>query len=116
MNTYAYNYHITITVPATQAVVAAKVGRALDPDTGGANSWVPDGDNITVSTPCRKEFFDRVPIMLANPAILHAAVSADCAARPELWAGEVPPTQDEIEAFCASVIPEPQPPAADPVV
>ena len=111
-----FNYNVTITVPASQATVAAKIGRALDPDTGGDKSWVEDGDNISISTPCTQQFFERVPLLLANPVTLHATILADCAARPGLWADEVPPTQDEIEAFCASVIPEPQPPAADPVV
>ncbi len=103
-----YDYHITTTVPSSQAVVAAKVGRALDPDTGGANSWLPSGDNIAVSTPCTQQFFEQVPMMLADPAMLHAAVLADCVARPDLWAGEVPPTLAECESFCKSVIPEPE--------
>ena len=42
--------------------------------------------------------------MLANPQALHAAVSADYAAR---WVDMTPPTLEECEAFCQSVIPEP---------
>ena len=111
----SYNYAVRIEVPASQAVVAAKIGAALDPDSGGAASWnrtiigyTEDkpiyGDNIFVSTPCRQEFAEQVPLLIANPAMLHAVVAQDYAAR---WPDEVPPTLAECEAFCASVIPEP---------
>ena len=114
----SYNYTVRIEVPASQAVVAAKIGAALDPDSGGAASWnrtiigytegeMPEpiyGDNIFVSTPCRQEFAEQVLLLIANPAMLHAVVAQDYAAR---WPDEVPPTLAECEAFCASVIPEP---------
>ncbi len=116
----SYNYTVRIEVPASQAEIAAKIGAALDPDSGGAASWnrtiigytegeMPEpiyGDTIFVSTPCRKEFAEQVPLLLANPAMLHAVVAQDYAAR---WPDEVPPTLAECEAFCASVIPEPAP-------
>ena len=114
----SYNYTVRIEVPASQAEVAAKIGAALDPDSGGAASWnrtiigytegeTPEpifGGTIFVSTPCQKEFHDQVPILIANPAMLHALVAQDYAAR---WPDETPPTLAECEAFCASVIPEP---------
>ena len=91
----SYNYTVRIEVPASQAVVAAKIGAALDPDSGGAASWnrtiigytegeTPEpifGDTIFVSTPCQQEFAEQVPVLLANPAMLHALVSQDYAAR-----------------------------------
>ena len=115
----SYNYNVRIEVPAGQAEVAAKIGAALDPDSGGAASWdrtivgytddkEPQpiyGDTIFVSTPCQKEFFDQVPVLLANPAMLHAIVSQDYATR---WPDEKPPTLAECESFCKSVIPEPE--------
>jgi len=118
-----YNYTIRIEVPASQAEVATKIGAALDPDSGGAASWnktiigytegeMPApiyGDTIFISTPCQKEFHDQVPVLLANPAMLHAIVLQDYANR---WPDEVPPTLAEVESFCASVIPEPGPAAA----
>jgi hypothetical protein len=114
----SYNYTIRIEVPASQAEVAAKIGAALDPDSGGAASWnktiigytegeMPQpiyGDTIFVSTPCQQEFHDQVPVLLANPAMLHAIVANDFANR---WPDEVPPTLAECESFCKSVIPEP---------
>ena len=116
----SYNYTVRIEVPASQAEVAAKIGAALDPDAGGAASWnrtiigytegeTPEpifGDTIFVSTPCRQEFAEQVLLLIANPAMLHAVVAQDYAAR---WPDEVPPTLAECEAFCASVIPEPAP-------
>lgn len=116
----SYNYTVRIEVPASQAVVAAKIGAALDPDSGGAASWnrtiigytegeMPEpiyGDTIFVSTPCRQEFAEQVPLLIANPAMLHALVAQDYAAR---WPDEVLPTLAECEAFCASVISEPAP-------
>lgn len=114
----SYNYTVRIEVPASQAEVAAKIGMSMDPDAGGALSFNPViigytqdkepqpiyGDTIFVSTPCQKEFHDQVPILIANPAMLHALVAQDYAAR---WPDETPPTLAECEAFCASVIPEP---------
>ena len=41
--------------------------------------------------------------MLANPQALHAAVSADYAAR---WVDMTPPTLAECEDFCAGVVVE----------
>jgi len=35
----SYNYNVRIEVPASQAEIAAKIGAALDPDSGGAASW-----------------------------------------------------------------------------
>ena len=116
----SYNYTVRIEVPASQAVVAAKIGMSMDPDAGGRLSFNPViigytegempepiyGDNIFVSTPCRQEFAEQVPLLIANPAMLHAVVAQDYAAR---WPDEVPPTLAECESFCASVIPEPAP-------
>lgn len=113
----SYNYTVRIEVPASQAVVAAKIGVSMDPDAGGAASWnrtiigytegeMPEpiyGDTIFVSTPCQQEFHDQVPILIANPAMLHALVAQDYAAR---WPDEVLPTLAECESFCASVIPD----------
>lgn len=114
----SYNYTVTLTVPKSFADIAAKIGMALDNDSGGASSWnrtiigytqdkEPQpiyGDTIFVSTPCQKEFHDQVPVLLANPAMLHAIVANDFANR---WPDEVPPTLAECESFCKSVIPEP---------
>ena len=116
MTDTTYNWNVTITVPGDLSEIARKIGMALDPDKGGGLSfgrvidgYTDDGEpiygsNIVASTPCQKEFFDQVPILIANPAMLHALVSQDFANR---WPDEVPPTLEECVSFCASVIPEP---------
>jgi hypothetical protein len=80
------------------------IGRALDPDTGGADSWTLEGDTITTSTPCTEAFYDQAQAMLADPALLYGAVSADYSAR---WSDLTPPTLSDCEAFIAGVIPDP---------
>lgn len=35
----SYDWNVKIEVPKDQADVAAKIGAALDPDSGGASSW-----------------------------------------------------------------------------
>ena len=117
----SYNYTVRIEVPASQAVVAAKIGMSMDPDAGGKLSFNPViigytqdkepqpiyGDTIFVSTPCQKEFHDQVPVLLANPALLHYTLVAGFKERfPDVKA----PTLEEVEAFCKSVIPESLPP------
>lgn len=106
----SYTHAVKIKLPVAMADIAAAIGRALDPDAGGDKSFSRDvtgadaegllifGDTISTSTPCTEEFHAQATYMLANPQALHAAVSADYAAR---WADLVPPTLEECEAFCA---------------
>lgn len=110
----SYDATLTITVPAALYDTACSIARALDSDVGGANSFGPrttldaDGntvtpDSYTTSTPCTSEFKSQAIAMLADPAMLHYAVSADYAAR---WADLTPPTLSECEAFCAGAVVE----------
>lgn len=110
-----YTRQITITVPATFAETAAAIGRALDPDVGGADSFRPVADtaNISVTTPCTEQFAQQVPMMLADPNMLYQAVAADYAKR---WTELIPPTLEECTAFCAAVIPEPVAEAPVPIL
>lgn len=106
----SYTQRLRITVPASLYDVACSIARALDPDVGGAASWGPrirtqdDGteyvpDFYTCDTPCTEEFHAQAHAMLTDPALLHAAVTADYAAR---WADLTPPTLAECEAFVAA--------------
>jgi hypothetical protein len=106
----SYDAHISITVPASLADVAALVGRAMDPDTGGAESFVRDvleyvdgepvyADTITCSTVCRSAFKARALAMLADPAILFYACAQDYAQR---WPDMTPPTLEQCQAFVAA--------------
>ena len=103
-----YTKQITITVPATFAAIASAIGRALDPDRGGADSFQPvEGtENIAVTTPCTEEFAQQVPVMLENPSVLFNVVQADYATR---WKDFTPPTLAECTEFCNAVIPKPKP-------
>ena len=105
-----YDATLSIMLPAELSDIAAAIGRALDPDVGGADSFTLSSDALTISTstPCTSEFAAQAAYMLVHPEALHAAVSADYAAR---WADLVPPTLAECEAFCAGVI-LPQPDVA----
>ena len=98
-----YDATLSIGLPAELADIAAAIGRALDPDVGGADSFTlsEDGLTISTSTPCTSAFAQQAAYMLGHPEALHAAVSADYAAR---WADLVPPTLEECEQFCAGVI------------
>ena len=98
-----YDATLSISLPAALAPIAAMIGLALDPDTGGDRSFnlSEDGLTISTSTPCTSAFAAQAAYMLAHPEALHAAVSADYAAR---WADLVPPTLEECQAFFAGVI------------
>ena len=99
-----YDATLSISLPAALAPIAAAIGRALDPDVGGADSFTLSSDELTISTstPCTSAFAAQAAYMLGHPESLHAAVSADYAAR---WADLVPPTLEECEQFCSAVIP-----------
>jgi hypothetical protein len=109
----SYTETFALTIPVDLIDVGRAITRALDPDVGGYNSWqeVLDDETVTaytVSTPCTPGFKEQALAMLDNPALLHAAVSADYAAR---WADFTAPTLEECEAFCAgAVLPEPEEP------
>lgn len=95
-----YDSHLTITVPASMADVAAMVGRAMDPDTGGDKSFTLDesGETVTCRTVCRPEFRVRAMAMIGNARLLHMACQSDYLAR---WPGATMPTLEQCEAFVA---------------
>lgn len=114
-------------MPAILTDIAAAVGRALDPDAGGASSFartitgytdegmssVPIyGDTIRCETPCQPQFKAAADAMLADTTgtMLHGAVSADYARR---WPDLDCPTLEDCAAFIAGVIPEPVPEAPE---
>ena len=109
----SYTHTVKIKLPVDMADIAAAIGRALDPDTGGDKSFSRDvtgadaeglpifGDTISTSTPCTEAFSTQAMYMLTHPEALYAAVSADYAAR---WVDMTAPTLAECEQFCAGVI------------
>ena len=110
-----YEHRLVLTLPVDMLDIGRSIARALDPDTGGYESWTPvlDGETIvayTTSTPCTASFYEQAMAMLDNPAMLHYAVTQDYAAR---WGDLTPPTLEECQQFCAGVVlpvePEPDP-------
>lgn len=94
---------ISIKLPAELAEIASKVGRAMDSDVGGADSFTLSSDGLTISTSalCTASYKQQADYLLANPTNLYAYCSADYAAR---WPDLTPPTLAECEQFCISVI------------
>jgi hypothetical protein len=95
---------LTIRVPAALASLAASIGRAMDPDVGGAESFRDDADNadtLICTTPCRAEFKAQALAMLSNPALLYHAVTDDYARR---WPELPPPTLEDCEQFVAAAV------------
>jgi hypothetical protein len=85
----------------------------MDPDSGGANSFVQDiaghdeqgepiyAGTISTSALCTPEFKAQADYMLTHPEALYEAVTADYAAR---WGEFAVPTLEDCQAFCAGVI------------
>ena len=101
----AYNHTLTLRLPVELADIAAKIGKALDPDSGGEKSFVPSEDGLTISTstPCTEAFAAQAQAMLTDPAMLHYAVAQDYATR---WPDLTAPTLAECTLFLQSVIPD----------
>jgi len=104
------SYRIVVTCPVELAAVASSVGRAMDVDVGGADSFVPvydayDSQGKPVGQPASLQaqtwasaaFATMFQYLLASPAGLHMAVAADYATR---WPSLTPPRAEDIQRFC----------------
>lgn len=101
-----YDHTLTLTIAPDLLLIGKTIARALDPDTGGYESFTPvlDGENIvayTTSTPCTASFYEQALAMLDNPAVLHRSCADDYFVR---WADFDPPTLEECQQFCAGVV------------
>ena len=105
MNIYTHTFKLS--VPLELADLASAIGRAMDQDSGGADSFHEVDGVLVCETLCTEGFYLQAQAMLADPALLHYAVTQDYAAR---WADMTPPTLEECTLFVNSVIPEPTPP------
>ena len=107
----SYTARMTVTIPPELLEIGRRITRALDVDLGGYDSWMPihdtpsDPDSPIVSyvadTPCTEEFKAQAEAMLADPAILHAAVEMDYEAR---WPTFDAPTFEECIDFCSGAV------------
>lgn len=105
---------ICITIPGTAEMhaIGYAISLALNPDRGETNNFgpefVPDADGnmvrpevyTTYEFSCSEAFAATAQALAADPALMHAAVCADYAAR---WPDRTPPTLAECKAFCAAV-------------
>jgi hypothetical protein len=111
----SYNRTLTLTLPADLLPVARRISRALDPDTGGADSWArsgtEDAPTISMTTPCTETFYESAQAMMLDSSLLYDACVPDYAAR---WSGMTAPTAAECESFVAGIIPVPMPTAIKP--
>lgn len=93
------DFRVTVTCPLELAVTASAVGRAMDIDVGGADSFVELDGVLVAQTWASEEFASMFDYLLANPLGLAQAVDADFATR---WPELTPPDLPDIEAFCQS--------------
>ena len=114
-----YTARFSLTLDATDPLIihiAADIGRAFDPDSGGEFSFAQDiigwngdfpiyGNTISTSTPCTPEFKAQGEYLMTNPDALFMAMQA---AYAERWADLTPPTLEECQAFIASIVPQAQ--------
>jgi hypothetical protein len=99
-----YSARFNLTLSDTVKEIAAKVGRAFDPDSGGSESFHDNGDGtISTSTPCTEKFKEDGEYLMTNPDALFMAMQA---AYAERWADLTPPTLQECQAFIAAIIQE----------
>lgn len=105
-----------MTLPLELEAIATSVGRALDPDVGGADSFHRpvlsyDGetpiyaDTLVCSSLCTPAFkalaLALALAMAAEPRLLYRMCSTDYRRR---WADMEPPTLEDCQKFCTAVL------------
>lgn len=102
------DYRVTVTVPVELADTASAVGRAMDIDVGGADSFIErDGQQLVAQTWASEAFAQMFAYLIANPAGLYQAVAADYESR---WPELTPPDLPAITAFCQAACMTIEPP------
>lgn len=94
-----FDHLVIIRVPVALSETASSVGRAMDSDIGGADSFLARDGHLVAQTWAAESFAAMFTYLLANPDGLFMAVAADYENR---WPGLTPPTLQEIKDFCAS--------------
>lgn len=103
-----YTHTLTCIIHAPLTEIAAHVGRALDPDTGGAQSFgialsatgEEPATHYALDTPCDAEFAQAAPWLL-DGGLLHGSICRDYAAR---WPDVDLPTVESVTTFCADCV------------
>lgn len=115
--------YLTLAIPASLADIAARIGKAMDPDTGGDLNFgvravgIPagldhegnplpqiatvDAEHLVAGFQCSDEFHASVQVWSSNAGILHAVLSSKYSERfPDL----TPPTLAECGQFVGSAL------------
>ena len=103
-----YAHRVCCIIPAPLTEIAAHVGRALDPDTGGAESFgialsttgKDPATHYVLDTPCDSEFAQAAPWLL-DANLLHGSICRDYALR---WPDVDLPTVEAVTTFCADCV------------
>ena len=103
-----YTHTLVCIIPAPLNEIAAHVGRALDPDTGGAESFgialsatgEAPATHYALSSPCAADFAQAAPWLL-DFTLLHGSICRDYALR---WPDVDLPTVEAVESFCADCV------------
>lgn len=91
------DYRVTVTVPVDHRDTASAIGRAMDIDVGGADSFIETDGVLTAQTWASEAFASMFAYLIASPQGLLMAVAADYEA---CWPDLAPPDLPAIEAFC----------------
>lgn len=101
------DYRVTVTCPVELTATASAVGRAMDIDVGGADSFVERDGVLVAQTWASAEFATMFDYLIRRPEALQMAVAADYEVR---WPSMQPPTMQCLIEFCGAatmvVVPE----------
>lgn len=97
----AWTHRAIIAVPLALVPVASQIARAMDPDTGGAESFSSTraGNPAThaiCDTPLTAGTAQVWPVLMSSPEVLHAACSDAYAAR---WSDLQAPSLEDCQVF-----------------
>ena len=103
-----YTRTMILTVPVELIDTANKLAKAFDPDSAGEHTFqMPTSEDssvvpttVSASTPITEQLYEVAPYMLADAEALHASTLLDYETR---WPELVPPTLEEVQAFCDAV-------------
>lgn len=91
------DYRVTVTLPADHRDTASAIGRAMDIDVGGADSFIENDGVLTAQTWASAEFATMFQYFIENPSNLYIALLADYEYR---WPDIAPPSEEDIRLFC----------------
>lgn len=95
------DFRVIVTVPLNYYNTASAVGRAMDIDVGGADSFVERDGQLVAQTWANEAFARMFQYLISNPIGLAQAISADYDAR---WPEFTAPSTSDVQAFCEAAV------------